>query len=118
MANSWHHALSSVNKFGGELEDYLEIHKFMDSSKAAYPGVTHRAILHNAFGIFIIERVFGEVITNCKGRKIPVRVIAEQHIVEDCGFIPTVEDWVKDIPKKEWMVRGAKPLSRELESQE
>lgn len=97
------HAVSSANKFGGAAEDYLEIHNFMDSSKAHIADGRHRAILHSSFGIFITERVFGVVIENSAGKKISVRDIGEQHVLEDLGTIPTVADWLKDLPIASWM---------------
>lgn len=104
MAHSYHHAQSSAKRFGGNPEDYLAVHDFMDSSKAAYADFRHRALLHNTFGIFICEKIFGHTITNSDGKKVPVRVIAEQHVREDHnGKIPTVEDWLHGIPMESWM---------------
>jgi hypothetical protein len=37
------------------------------------------------------ERQFGVTITTSTGRVVPVRVIGEQHVMEDCGFIPNKE---------------------------
>lgn len=62
------HAKCSVRRYGGIPEDYLPIHDFMDSTKAAYANLKHRAILHNTFGIYLAERVFGTVITNSDGK--------------------------------------------------
>lgn len=114
MANSFIHAKSSVRRFGGVVEDYQPIHDWFDATKAAYADQRHRAILHNTFGIFLCEQRFGHAITNAAGQQIPVRLIAEQHVVEDCGFIPTLENWLDQLPRKEWMIRGAKPLSKIL----
>lgn len=112
MAHSYHHACSSAKSFGGKAEDYQEIHDFMDSSKAAFCDARHRAILHNSFGVFIAERVFGTTMTNSSGREIPVRLIAEQHIREDCGgLVPTIQDWLARLPLEKWMIDGAKKLS-------
>ena len=98
--NTLYHAKSSVHKWGGELEDYFPIHDFIDGSKAAMPDVRHRALLHNSFGIFVVERVFGHFITNSHGRDVPVREIAERHVIEDLGFIPTPQDWLSCISLK------------------
>lgn len=64
----------------------------------------HRAILHSAFGIFLCERQFGITITNSEGRKVSVRDIGEDHVVEDLGFIPTLERWLQHLPMEEWMM--------------
>jgi hypothetical protein len=114
MANSFIHAKSSVRRFGGKTEDYQAIHDFFDQTKAAYADTRHRAILHNTLGCFLAEQVFGHAITNSDGREVPVRLVAEQHIIEDLGFIPTLENWLEELPLKTWMAVNAKPLSREL----
>jgi hypothetical protein len=117
MAHPWHHALSSAKQFGGDPKDYLKIHEWFDQTKAHMPDVRHRALLHSSFGIFLCEQVFGSTVTNASGRQIPVRVIGEQHVMEDMGGrIPTVQDWLEEIPLKPWMAMGAKRLSEEAES--
>lgn len=97
------HAKSSARKFGGTPADYLPIHDFMDSSKSAHASVKHRAILHNAFGIFIAEKVFGHNVTNSDGKLVSVRDIAEQHVIEDLGCIPSLDDWLKAMELQAWM---------------
>lgn len=97
------HAKSSVRKWGGVVEDYIPIHDFFDSSKACVPNMRHRAILHSAFGIFLVEKVFGTYITNSDGRRISVRELGEQHVIEDLGFIPTMEKWLTNLPREDWM---------------
>lgn len=57
------HARLSAKRYGGEPEDYLDIHNFMDSTKALLPDVRHRAMLHNSYGCFIAEMVFGTTLT-------------------------------------------------------
>ena len=104
-----HHASISVKKHGGTVEDYMPIHNFFDTSKSCMADVRHRAILHSSFGIFLVERVFGDYITNSDGKVVPVRYIGEQHVKEDCGGrIPTVADWFKNIKMEVWMNRGYK----------
>ena len=104
MAHSYIHAKSSAKKFGGHPADYLAIHDFLDSSKAAYADFRHRALLHNTFGIFICEKIFGHVVVNSEGKEVPVRVIAEQHVREDHnGKIPTPQEWLQGIPMEAWM---------------
>ena len=97
------HANLSVKKYGGVVEDYLPIHEFIDSSKIAVPDVRHRAMLHSAWGIYMAERVFGTYMENKDGKRFSVRDIAEEHVIQDLGFIPTMEDWLKEMPIKGWM---------------
>ena len=98
------HAVNSVSRYGGVWQDYEPIHSWFDSTKAAWADVRHRAILHNTFGIFLAEQIFGKVITNSDGKNISVRDIAEDHVAEDFGGkIPTVEEWFSKIPLEPWM---------------
>ena len=52
MANPLKHSISSVKKWGGEIEDYILIHKKLDCSKKYFPDNRHRMITHNMFFIF------------------------------------------------------------------
>ena len=97
------HAKSSAAKYGGKPEDYLPVHDLMDSSKAALPDVRHRALFHSSFGIFMVEKMLGTTLTNSDGKQISVRDIAEQHVMEDLGFIPTVETWFRNMRIEPWM---------------
>ena len=109
MAKPWIHAESSAKRFGGKPEDYIEIHNLMDSSKATMSDVRHRALTHNAWFVgYILEKIFGTVITNSDGKKISVRDIGEQHVAEDFGlrFIPSAQDYLAEIEMKDWMVAG------------
>ena len=98
----WNHAKGSAVRYGGKAEEYLPLHDFFDSTKAAMPDVRHRAVLHNAMGIFLLEKVFGPTFTNSEGKVIPTRDIGENHVMEDMGFIPSLEDWLEDLPQKSW----------------
>jgi hypothetical protein len=100
------HARLSAKKYGGNPEDYLELHNFLDCTKAAFPDIRHRAILHNSMGCFIVERVFGTTIVNSEKMEVSSRDIAEDHIIQDCGFIPTVERWLTGLPLQGWMSGG------------
>lgn len=97
------HANISVKSHGGTVEDYLPIHNFLDSSKACMADMRHRAILHSSFGCYLAEQVFGVYITNSEGKKVSVRDIAEEHIVQDLGFIPSVEHYLKNMTLQPWM---------------
>lgn len=97
------HAKMSVAKYHGHVDDYLPIHDFIDSSKSTIADVRHRAILHSAFGCYLAEQVFGTYITNSDGKMVSVRDVAEEHIIQDLGRIPTVQDWIGNLPIEEWM---------------
>jgi hypothetical protein len=117
MANSYHHSLSSVKKWGGTFQEFMKYHDWFDESKSHYGDFRHRALRHHSQGIFECERVFGQTVTLSTGRTIPVRWIGEQHVMEDLGFIPSLSDWLKCIQPEPWMNRPLK-LSKELEKDE
>lgn len=91
------HAKISVKHFGGVWEDYIEIHNFFDQTKGHIPDSRHRMILHNSFGIMLCEQVFGVAIKNSSGRDVSVRDIAERHVIDDLGHIPTLCEVFKDV---------------------
>lgn len=121
MAKPFIHAKSSAKRFGGQPEDYVDIHKFMDSSKGAIASNVHRALTHNSWFISeVIERVkFANstkespggrfyTIINSDGKEVSVREIAEQHVLEDFGmkYIPTAQDYLENLEFKDWMNNG------------
>src|SRR5688572_12780393 len=114
MADSFHHSLSSVKQWGGEVDDYRRIHEWFDESKKHYVDFRHRALRHHTEGITLCVELFGPEITVLSGKRIPVRWIAEQHVIEDLGFVPTVKDWLENLQVTEWMMRPRK-LSKELD---
>ena len=90
----YHHALSSAKKHGGQPSDYQYIHDWFDATKAFFGDARHRALRHHTAGIYWCEEEFGTTVPTSEGKKIPVRVIAEQHVMEDMGFLPTPEWWL------------------------
>ena len=111
MANAHIHARQSVKKFGGQLEDYINIHIKMDCSKAYISDNRHRALTHNGFWIHeVMIPLFGYTIENSDSRMVSVKDICEQHILEDFGmrFIPTAQDYLENMEFKDWMQNGLK----------
>jgi hypothetical protein len=97
------HAKNSAKKYGGKVEDYLPIHNKMDSSKAAHADMRHRLVFHSAFGIYLMEDLFGSHFTNSDKAVVSVRDIAEDHVLEDLGKIPSLSDWLGEMELKTWM---------------
>lgn len=115
MATSYVHAQASARKFGGVPEDYIKIHEFIDSSKKIFGDVRHRSMFHHTAGPWICQEVFGHYIEitdgdgnvlldkNNRPRRVVVREIAENHIIEDLGCIPSPADWINCMECKAWM---------------
>lgn len=112
MAHPYHHARSSVRKWGGSVDDYLPVHAWFDGSKEIIADFRHRALRHHAKGIFMAETLFGVTITLASGRQLPTRWIGEQHVREDLGRIPSLADWAWAIRPEPWMGRatGIEPV--------
>jgi hypothetical protein len=97
------HSKIHAKKYGGRPEDYADIDDFIDSSKQTVADARHRAILHNTFGCYLVESVFGRTRINSDGREYSPRDVAEDHILQDLGFIPTVERYLNAMSIEPWM---------------
>jgi hypothetical protein len=106
--NSIAHAKSAARKWGGDWERYIEIEEFIDSSKKIIGDVRHRSVYHHTEGVWLCQRIFGRELTIPKANgfgfvQVPVRLIAEQHILEDLGWLPSPADYIKGMPIEKWM---------------
>lgn len=99
------HSRISAKYFGGKPEDYQDIHDFLDSTKMCHGDIRHRALLHNTWGCYLVEKVFGITRINSDGKEYSPRDVAERHILDDLGTIPTVSKWLDKMPIEPWMSR-------------
>lgn len=91
------HAQISKKTHGGCWQDYIAIHSFLDSSKAACAHFKHRFLLHHTEGIELGARIFGESLTTSENNTIETRRILTEHLIEDVGRIISVEDWARNL---------------------
>ncbi|MEU0558905.1 hypothetical protein [Dactylosporangium sp. NPDC006015] len=122
--NSWHHAVSAARKWGGTPEDYIEIEEFIDSSKKLIGDVRHRSLYHHTEGVWLCQRIFGRTIEVSRSTggtiQVPVRLIAERHVLEDLGWLPSPADYIAGMPIAPWMSgaqRKQLPLSHLLQGE-
>ena len=121
------HAQISAKTYGGSWTDYVDVHNFLDSSKAACAHFKHRFLLHHAEGIELGMRIFGKTMKNSEGREISTKQILTEHLIEDLGSVVSVEDWVRSLlpdsnnlfyrqlAKKRWQIEaGETSGEREL----
>lgn len=98
--NSYKHSELSVKRRGGKIDDYYEVHSFLDSTKELCSDNRHR-VLHNLWGIRrVIIPIFGHTILNSDNKKINVKDLCEQdHVLPDYNnkFIPTIGDFIDQI---------------------
>jgi hypothetical protein len=105
--NSYTHACLDARRYGGVPEDYILIHDWFDESKKFMSNYRHRALRHHTEGIYMCESIFGSTIKlTGVDKRVAVRLIGESHVIEDLGFIPSVEDWFMNIQSQKWMMRG------------
>lgn len=91
------HAQISQKTHGGGWQDYIAVHSFLDSSKAACAHFKHRFLLHHREGIELGARIFGETLLNSENKTIETRQILTGHLIEDVGRVVSVEDWARDL---------------------
>jgi hypothetical protein len=93
----WKHCLLSQRKFGGQPQDYVAVHRFLDSSKLFCYHARHRLLLHHTLGIEWATALLGDFVTNSAGRTVLVRDVAAEHCKEDLsGRVPTLADWLRE----------------------
>lgn len=114
MAHYHYHCISSANGYGGQPEDYTAIHKWMDRGRTGTNRLLHRMLAHHTQGIADAVALFGDTITISTGRKVPTSLLAEQHIVEDLGFVPTLDDYLELLHCPRWASRPARLLHSKL----
>jgi hypothetical protein len=96
MAHPVHHALSSSKKFSTEgrfvsWEEHYPIHSFLDSSKSYFSDARHRALFHQEEGFKIIRALFKNLFSERD-----IEIIVKQHIEEDLGRVPALNDWIRE----------------------
>lgn len=103
-----------MKKFKGETEDdfkkFMAIHKKMDCSKGWVADNRHRSMTHHMFWVMeVMIPIFGDYIVLTSGKRISVKDICEQHILEDyrMKFIPTPQDFIQEMDFKDWMQNGS-----------
>ncbi|MDI1225828.1 MULTISPECIES: DUF6915 family protein [Acinetobacter] len=101
--NAMQHARISAKRWGGEAEDYYQIHGFIDSTKSLCSDARHR-ILHTLWGVnSVVIPVFGDSLQNSAGKSIDIKDLCERdHLLVDYQqrFIPTLNDFVNAIDAK------------------
>ena len=103
MSNPQVHAERSACKWGGSADDYPPLHQWFNATKGHLADNRHRMLLHNSFGILLAEQVFGPALTNSAGRRVFVRDLTTQHVLEDLGFVPSAAQCLEELPLRPWM---------------
>jgi hypothetical protein len=107
------HARITAHRYGGKWQDWIAIHDWIDRSKAIFPSMQHRMLLHSDFGEWLAARIHGEAIGSKDGTVIPTRDLFRDHQVEDLGRVVTLAEWLHEINTDYWTRRRKPP--RQLE---
>lgn len=94
------HCRVSQKRWGGQAEDYYDIHDFIDCTKELCPDSRHR-IFHTMWAVKnIIVPVFGHTLVNSDGKSVDIKDMCERdHLLVDFHnkYIPTLADFVAAI---------------------
>ena len=90
------HAQLSAKKFSCSVQDTLQLHKIIDSSKCFMPMSQHRLFSHNTWFIQVVTDLMGDVIPNTlTGEMMSTRDVLYEHCREDHnGRVPSLQDWL------------------------
>jgi hypothetical protein len=92
----YEHAQLSARKFKCAVEDTLQLHKLMDSSKFFFPASQHRLFSHNTWFIQVLTELVGDTVPNTlNGQTLSTRDVLYEHCKEDHnGKVPSLQDWL------------------------
>lgn len=103
---------SCARRFKAHAGDFSEINGWIDGHNdpegidaSAHPAA--RYLRHQSYSCFEVEEIFGITIALSDGRQIPSRYIAEYHITQEFGFIPSLSEWLCLIQPKPFMARAS-----------
>lgn len=116
MSHYHYHSISSANAFGGNPEDYHKLHQWLDRGRVGTDKILHRMLAHHTQGIADAVALFGDTITNSKGRNVPTSLLASQHVMEDLGFVPTLDHYIELLRCPRWASKPARLLHSKLTS--
>ena len=105
------HAQIHAHTWGGTFEEYLDLNERFDQSKMIFASMTHRMMYHSDWGIDFVTKLFGEkFVVQSTGTVLDTKTLCEAHVVEDVGFVPSVEEWLKYFDAPSYKVRYGKSL--------
>lgn len=107
------HARISAHRYGGEWQDWIGFHDWIDRSKLLFPSMQHRLFLHSDFGEWLAVRTFGDKVCASSGAVVPTRDLFRDHQIEDLGRVIPLSKWLREVDTDFWQRRRQPP--RQLE---
>lgn len=108
------HARITAHQYGGQWQDWIALHDWIDRSKMIFPSMQHRMFLHSDFGEWLTLQIHGESITAANGTAVATCELFHDHQVEDVGRVVPLAEWLREIDAEYWKRR--RPPPRRLES--
>jgi hypothetical protein len=112
------HARITAHRYGGEWQDWIAIHDWIDRSKVIFPSMQHRMFIHSDFGEWLTVKIHGEAIGANDGTVISTRDLFSDHQVEDLGRVVTLAEWLHEVDADYWTRRRKPPRHLEQVKEE
>jgi hypothetical protein len=109
MMKPLQHAHITAHRYGGQWQDWIAFHDWIDRSKAIFPSMQHRMFLHSDFGRWLALMVFGEFIESGDGLQVPTDDLFCDHQIEDLGRVVTLSEWLRETDAVYWERRLQPP---------
>jgi hypothetical protein len=94
-----------ARRYGGNEDEYQALVTFFDEpGRFAEKDSRSRWVLHNSLGIYLLEEVFGKVLTLSDGRLVSTRSIGEDLVKARLGFIPSAAAVASRVKMRPWMM--------------
>ncbi len=106
------HARLAAARRGGSWQETIAVQNWIDSSKAAFASVQHRALLHHDVGAWLAQKVFGVV--DVAGNNVTAFDLVADHVTEDLGTLVRVECWLDEIPREALRKQRVAPERRNV----
>jgi hypothetical protein len=105
VSHPYTHACASAERYGGQADDYLPIHNWIDASKAHYAEFRHRFLRHHEYGVREMAEQFGKF-TNSDGARVDSLDVGMDHLMDDHGQHPDRHMWFEGYNLQPWMSRN------------
>jgi hypothetical protein len=103
------HARITAHRYGGEWQDWIAVHNWVDRSKMVFPSVQHRIFLHSDFGEWLAEQVWGTSVQASDGTVVATRDLFRDHQTEDLGRVVSLIEWLNEVDRPYWLRRQRSP---------
>lgn len=108
------HARITAHRYGGQWQDWIVFHDWIDRSRLIFPRMQHRMFLHSDFGEWLAVKVHGASLTATGGMAVSTADLFRDHQMEDLGRVVSLSEWLRAVDVQYWVHRRQPP--RRLEA--